>query len=493
MAPDAEAVRPPRRWPRRLLIGLNIFVALCLLATASGYLYFRYRFGQIPKVNVCGALRNCGNDDAGKPMNVLLVGSDTRSTLSKSDQKRYGSTADAAGQRSDTIIILHVDPKASKAAILSIPRDMYVPIAGTTRQDRINSAFNNGPKQLIDTIHQDFGIQIDHYAEVDFEGFKGIVDVVGPINVYFPAPARDDLSGLHQKTAGCIPLYGDGALSYVRSRHFEYFESGKWHSDPTGDIGRISRQQDFIRRVMRQAINKGARNPLTLNALIGKAVHTITVDSSFSTSDMTRLAKRFKSLEPDAVDMYTLPGDPASIGGASVLRLNQSQSKDVINRFLGIDATAAQSAASPAGGPASLPKVLPASVRIRVLNGTGGAGQATQVAGDLNKAGFNVAGTGDADSFRYIQPVIRYGQGQKDKAAYLQAFVQGGAQVREDLTLRGIDLVFITGSDYAGIKAPAGTSAASTSSSTTAATAKATATTATTKPANAGAAAQPQC
>ncbi|HZQ26818.1 MAG TPA: LCP family protein [Acidimicrobiales bacterium] len=488
MAPDAEAVRPPRRWPRRLLIGLNIFVAFCLLVTASGYLYFRYRMGQIPKVDVCKALRNCGNDDAGKAMNVLLVGSDSRGSLSKADQKRYGSAADAGGQRSDTIIILHVDPKASKAAILSIPRDTYVPIAGTNRQDRINSAFNNGPEQLIDTIHQAFGIQIDHYAEVDFEGFKGIVDVVGPINVYFPAPARDDFSGLHQKTAGCIPLYGEGALSYVRARHFEYFEGGKWHSDPTGDIGRISRQQDFIRRVMRQAINKGARNPFTLNALIGKAVHAVTVDSSFSTSDMTRLAKRFKSLEPDAVDMFTLPGDPANIGGASVLRVNQAQARDVINRFLGVDANADQSAS---GNAATLPKVLPASVRVRVLNGTGGAGQATQVAGDLNKAGFNVAGTGDADSFRYIQPVIKYGQGQKDKALYLQAFVQGGVQVREDLTLRGIDLVFITGSDYAGIKAPAGTAAASTSSSSTTTTAKAA--TATTKPANAGAAPQPQC
>ena len=110
---------------------------------------------------------------------------------------------------------------------------------------------------------------------------------------------------------------------------------------------------------------------------------------------------------------------------------------------------------------------------MRVLNGTGAGGQATDAATGLSKAGFNVAGTGDADSFKYIKSVISYGQGQQAKAELLQTFVGGGAQIKEDLTLRGIDLVLKTGADYAGIRAPAPAAgqpapSSSTTSSTTA-------------------------
>jgi LCP family protein required for cell wall assembly len=485
VATDAEVVaRPPRRWPRRLLIGLNIFVALALLATSLGYLYIKHQTDKFGRVGLCDVLRNCGSDDPGEAMNVLLVGSDTRASLTKEEQKQFGSERAVGGQRSDTMLVLHIDPRAEKAAILSIPRDLYVPIAGTNSQSRINTAFDTGPDRLIQTIHDSLGVQIDHYAEVDFSGFQGIVNVIGPVRVYFPAPARDNFSGLHQKTAGCIPLYGDSALSYVRARHFELYESGRWRADPTGDLGRIERQQDFIRRLMKVAISKGARNPFKLNALINKAAPTVTLDDAFSTKDIYRVAKRFKSLEPDAVDMLTLPTTPANIGGAAVLRLKQPEAQEIINQFNGVTPPTTGSTV-----PGALPNIQPASVRVRVLNGTGAGGQATEVATDLSKQGFVVAGTGDGDSFKYIAPVIRYGRGQKDKAALLQAYVQGGAQLREDLSLRGIDLVLVTGAQYQGIRNPRG---APVSSTTT--TASAAATTTTAKPTSKGATpAQPEC
>ncbi|HEV7885928.1 MAG TPA: LCP family protein [Acidimicrobiales bacterium] len=469
MATDAEVVvRPGRRWPRRLLIGLNIFVALCLLATASGYLYIRHQTDRIGRIGLsCDVLRRCGDDKAGDPMNVLLVGSDNRSDLSKAEQKRFGSAAAVGGQRSDTMLVLHIDPKAEKASILSIPRDLYVPIAGTTSQARINSAFDKGPERLIQTIRNALGIEIDHYAEVDFAGFQKIVNVIGPVNVYFPAPARDDLSGLHQKTAGCIPLYGDSALSYVRSRHFELLENGRWKADPTGDLGRIQRQQDFVRRLMKRAISRGARNPIKLNQLIGAAADTVTLDKAFSTKDIVNVGKRFKSLEPDKVEMLTLPTTPASIGGAAVLRLKQPDAKEVVDRFNGV---------TPAAGPATtgpVPDIPTGSIRVRVLNGTGTSGQASQVAGDLSKEGFTVAGTGQADSYKYIQSVIRYGRGQIDKAKVLQAYVPG-AQLREDLTLKGIDLAFVTGSEFQGVRNPTAAPVTTTTAPKTATTAKGT-------------------
>src|SRR4051812_9112593 len=201
--PETEQPLPsilprPRRWPRRLLIVLNIFVALSLIGVASGYVYARAKFGDILKI-IIPSLRPQA-ENPGKVMNVLLVGSDTRADLS--DAKNFGGASDVGGQRSDTIMILHVDPKQKKAAILSFPRDLYVPLANGDK-NRINAAFNNGPDLLIKTVKQDFGIDIDHYVEVNFDGFKGIVNAIGGINVYFSAPARDAFSGLRIGTAGC--------------------------------------------------------------------------------------------------------------------------------------------------------------------------------------------------------------------------------------------------------------------------------------------------
>jgi LCP family protein required for cell wall assembly len=438
--------RRPRRWPHRLLVGTIIFLAVCIVAAASGYAYLRWQFSKVATVPFTpGILRNDGNDDPGQPMNVLLVGSDTRATISPAEAKEFGSSSLVTGQRSDTIMVLHIDPGPGKASILSIPRDLYVPIAGTTRTDRINSSFEKGPAQLIQTIRQALGIEIDHYMEVDFVGFRGIVDAIGGVNVYFPAPARDRFSGLNVTAAGCVSLSGNMALSYVRSRHYEYFESGRWRSDPTSDFGRIQRQQDFIRRVMRKAISRGVRNPITMNSLINSGVKDLTIDDKLSSSDIFRLGKRFRSLEPDAVDMLTVPTVPTTIGGADVLKLQQPAATQVIERFNHPNGTAQQAAPT---------SVLPSSVRIRVLNGTGKGKQATDVASALHGVGFNVAGTGDADSFRYATTTIRYGTGQLAKAQLVAASISATPTLVLDTTLRDVDVVVITGQSYAGVHAP---------------------------------------
>lgn len=470
----------PRRWLRRVLIGVNIFVALCLVVTASAYGYYKWQFSHIHRTTFgCAILRNCGDDSPGQPMNVLLVGSDSRKNISAAERKQLGTEGQVGGERSDVMMILRVDPAAQKAAILSIPRDLYVPIANTKGSNKINSAFEHGPNQLIATITASLGIPIDHYAEVDFNGFRGIVNVIGGVDVYFAAPAKDVFTGLDIRKAGCVNLDGNGSLKLVRSRHYTYFESGRWREDPTGDLGRIDRQQDFIRRVLKKAAARG-KNPFTLNQLISKGVQNLTIDNALSSKDMLRIAKRFNSLSPDAVDFVTLPTYATGRAGQSVLILKQPEAQAAVDHFLGVDRS--QTAA---GGP--LPPVQPNTVRVRVLNGTGKGGQATEVGQALAANNFNIAGTGDGDSFKYIASVIKYGPGQLEKAKLLQPYVGGAVQLREDLTLKAVDLVLVTGAEFTEIRSAASAAPPTTTTTATAATPKSTA------PANRGAPAQPQC
>ena len=432
-----------------MLVATNVFVAVCLISVGSAYAYFKVQLGNIKTLNFGQGVLRSGADNPGKVMNVLLVGSDSRANVGKQDCVHYGCAADVSGQRSDTIMVLHVDPRQKKAAILSIPRDLWVPIyderGTTTHRQRINTAFDTGPEPLIQTISHNVGIPIDHYAEVDFVGFQSIVNAIGGVSVYFPAPARDSYSGLNIAVAGCFHMDGKMALAYVRSRHYEYYESGRWRSDPTSDFGRIARQQDFIHRVLKKAVGTGLTNPIALNDLISTGVHYLTVDNHLSTSDMVTLARRFKSLSPDAVDNYTLPTTPANIGGAAVLLLKQADAQQMIDTFLA-------NVPAPSGGQTARPNVIPGSVRIRVLNGAGVSGLAGKTAVDLQSDGFEMSGKGDADSFHYVQSVIRFGQGQQDKAALVQSVITGGAELQPDPSLVGTDVVLVLGSNFGGVQ-----------------------------------------
>jgi polyisoprenyl-teichoic acid--peptidoglycan teichoic acid transferase len=425
---------PPNRWRRRLLIGGISFVVLVVLAVGAGYVYYRWRFAQIHKANIAGLA-----DDSGT-LNVLLVGSDSRANV-EGDTAFNDKSTPVTGQRSDTMMILHADTKQKKAMILSIPRDLYVPIAGTTGSNRVNTAFDSGPQRLVDTIQQDLGIKINHYVQVDFVGFQSIVNSVGGVDIYVPAPARDKVSGLNIKIPGCAHLDGFQALAWARSRHFEELEGGRWQSDPTGDLGRIQRQQDFIRRMLKKAL--ATRNPLKVNQLIGIGIKNVQIDQHMSSSDILRLASKFHSLNPDTVDMATLPTTPFTtrIGGltADVLRLKQPDAQTFIDRVNGIEQPP----------PAEL---KPEGVRVRVLNGTGQTGLAAQVSVALQGPGFSIADRGDASGGRYSQSLIRYSGGALAKAQLLQRYLQNGARLVSDPSLRTVDVALVVGSDYTGVR-----------------------------------------
>jgi LCP family protein required for cell wall assembly len=439
----APARRRRRTWLRRLRNGVIVFVGLCLLALGSGYAYFRHQLGRINKIAIPGLTEDGGS---GSVMNVLLVGSDRRDTATGDIADATGKGNDGTtGQRSDTIMVLHIDPNQGRAAILSIPRDFYVPIGTTGSKDKINASFSiGGPELLIATIKQSLGIEINHYVEVDFEGFSRIVDTIGGMSVYVDAPARDSMTGLDLPVAGCNKVDGYQALAFVRSRYYESYERGRWVSGTNSDLDRITRQQDFVRRMMKEAISSGLSNPLTLNRLINIGIDNLTVDQQMSTKDITTLARKFRSINPDTVDMLTLPTTDAYVGDASVQLLDQANAQAYIDRLNGIDTTAT-------------PALAAGDVSIDVLNGYGGDASASKASAALTQVGFKVVHTGDADTYNYAKTVVRYAPGRQAKAALVRDDLVAGAVLEQDATLVTSDVAVVLGADFTGVHAAAST------------------------------------
>ena len=434
--PAGAALR--RTWPQRLLIAFNIALILLCVTAASGLGYFYYEFGKLPRVSLDG-LRN---SPPGKPQNFLLVGSDSRAFVEDAqDAKSFGSERNTGGQRADTIILVRVDPAAHHAWMVSFPRDLLVSIAPDGHLQRINTAFTDGAQQLLNTIKTDFNIPIDHYAQVDFKGFQGLVDAVGGVDIYIASPMRDKQTGLLLLETGCLHLHGDQALAYVRSRHTEFLERGRWHFDPRGDLGRIERQQDFIRRALREALSKGLLNPSRMNRLVHVGLKNVKVSKSLDLKDIVNLGRNFHSLAPDTITQYSLPVTLANWHGASVLKIlekDQATAQQIFDVFKGEPQA-----------PKAPPQ--PSEVTVRVLNGSGVVGQAGDTSSALQQSQFSVAAPGTTSHI--ARTIIRYGSGQEDKARLLARYLVNGADVQAYPGLEGVDVVLVTGKDFAGVLA----------------------------------------
>ncbi|MEI8024315.1 MAG: LCP family protein [Actinomycetota bacterium] len=285
--------------------------------------------------------------------NFLLTGSDNGS-CADAKSKTTGGIGDrtSLGERSDTIMIIRIDPSSKRAAILSFPRDLWVNIAGTTRQNRINSAFKStDPNRLVDTIEKSFGIPVDHYVNVNFCAFKEIVTAVDGVKVPFLYPTHDKKTGFSVTTPGCINFDGDRALAYVRSRSgYRYFDTTKqkWLEDPTGDLGRISRQQDFLRRSMQRALDKGSSNIGVANDLLNAALKNVITDDQLTPRGMLDLAQAMRDLNTRTVATYTIDSYPKRIGELSVLipQIKSESMKQVLEIFQGRSPVTAQKAST---------------------------------------------------------------------------------------------------------------------------------------------------
>jgi len=403
-------------------------------SAAGGLAYVYKQTGDVPRVSLGGSLSD--RSASSEPQNFLIVGVDDDTGLDPNDPVMRGRQQTL---NTDTIMILRVDPSTEKASLLSLPRDLWVTIPGTGSKQRINTAMAlGGPNKLIETIQQDFGIPIHHYVQVNFHGFRELVQAVDGVPIYFPWPARDQQTGFFQYEPGCVTLDGEQALAYARSRHFEVDDGKGWHEDPSSDFGRISRQQQFIKAALKRAVAKGVRNPFTLNQLLGVAQSNVTLDERLTNQDLVDLGSQFRDFDPDRLDVYTPPATGGWAGAAAVLFLNEREAQPIFDIFRGIDSSLDPSAA----------------VRLEVRNGSGTPGQGRRILNDLGAKGFGTVRSSDATDFGAARTVIKYAPGQEKQAVAVARYLDVDPSFELDSGLPGdVSVALVTGPDLTGVRA----------------------------------------
>jgi len=332
-----------------------------------------------------------GSSPQSGPLNILVAGTDSRLGEGNS---AYGNPEELNGVRSDTTLLVHVSEDRSNALVVSIPRDTLVDIPSCPQwegpdsepltDERFNEAYKiGGVGCTLLTVEQITGADIDHFVVVDFNGFKGMVEALDGVEVCLTQPVDDPLSGL-QLPAGTSTVKGEDALAFVRARYT---------LGDGSDIGRIERQQAFIASVVRKATSlQILTNPSATYRLLDSATKSIYTDTGIgSLADMTDLALSMSDMRPEDVTFVTAPfyynddGNTVSIDETAAEPIWQALRDD-----------------TPWPPPPTVPPgddlpltVAPSQIQVRVLNGTGQPGVATEAAAELTRAGYEVVEIGD--------------------------------------------------------------------------------------------------
>ncbi len=461
-----RSARPGRT--RRPVVVARVVAAVLsvVLVATSGWGWYLGKVAEAA-VNRTDAIPADGNADTsgtGEAMNLLLVGNDSRVSLSDEQLAELNAGEDS-GTNTDTMILVHIPADGSKASFVSFPRDSYVDIPGHG-QDKLNAAYaygegdapegatdaqrqSAGAQLLVQTISQLTGLQIDHYAEVDLLGFFQLSSIVGGVEVNLCQAVDDSFYSGAVFPAGVQTISGADALKFVRQRH----------GLPRGDFDRIIRQQVYIAGVLRNILSENVLFDLgKQRELADAAGGALTVDQGLNLFD---LAAQMQSITAGNIDFQTIPyvGDAEDAQGRYILQL---QDEDTLHAFFA-DLSAEPDAPAPSTAEAP-DTVAPSDVAVDVYNGSGTSGLAASAAEQLTAAGFAVGSTGNADSDAYTLTEIRYAEGDAALANTLAAVIPGASTAQSDDAAPGT-VQLVLGSDFEGVgqpvTAPASTTAAS--------------------------------
>ncbi|MHB1135795.1 MAG: LCP family protein [Coriobacteriia bacterium] len=368
---------------------------------------------------VTEALEAAEPERAADPFYILIMGVDAR--------------VPGEDSRSDTLIVARIDPPQKRVTLLSIPRDTRVEVPGHGKT-KINAAHAyGGPALAIETVTELTGLPISHYAEIDFSGFKEIVEALGGVTVDVPEDIYDLKAANHVEEAarleaGVQRLDGAHALTFVRSRQF-----------PEGDLQRIRNQQTFFKAVLAE-MQKPA-NLLRLPSAIEAAADSMYTD--MSVGQMLRIANQMKGMAPEDLETVTMPGVPEMIAGGSYIVIDEEAFTVMLDRMK------AGERAVPLVVEEEAPALDPADVTVTVRNGAGIEGVANSAAGILAGAGFAVGEVGNADQFVYDETLVVYGGDDSSAADLVVSTLDRGRVVQS----RGMysfstDILVVVGKDW---------------------------------------------
>lgn len=417
-----------KKWQWWLLAG---FVLVTVLA---GWGLWRY-------YNIQGNVqREVGTEPEapGEPFNVLLVGSDSRGDLTPAEQEELGANA-VDGARADTLIVGHVDPADDRVTMLQFPRDLYVPIAGTDGESKINEALLYGRTNLVKTVEDLLGIDIHRYVEVNIAGFRDVVDAIGGVDVCVPETVEfDPNTGFSVTKPGTITFDGDLALRFVRSRH----------AFANGDFDRIANQQKFLSAALRKVTSLGILlRPQAVFKLVQEVEQNLRIDAKTSLPGVRRILERFRTFDPARYEAYVAPnfgtdnitlpsGSPYSIVVPDMERI------ELIGQALADNESPAEADGAPS--------IDPKTIRVGVYNGvdlfrpyaSDAARALTEATG--GEDGVVIADIANGPHFKFKESVIRY-EPRAEEMAQLIAAVLPDATLQEHSTPEGVDVSVIVG------------------------------------------------
>jgi LCP family protein required for cell wall assembly len=327
-----------RNWKRGVLIGCAVALVLAMLLVGGLYMYAKSLDNRVARTDPFSAITG------GRPaktvdgaLNILMVGSDSRDPDVPIEKEKNA--------RADTTILMHIPKDHKEAYLVSIPRDLWVPVPESAGagcggdRDKINAAFSRGKLPLaVRTVECFTDVRIDHVMAIDFAGFKDVVDALGGVDMNIERTITSIHKPYRKFYKGKQHLNGTQALDYIRQRK----------QFPDGDFARMRHQQQFLRALMDKAASTGTlTNPGKLNGFLKSVTKAVTVDEDFSLVDM---GLQFRHLRGDNLKFITNPNAGTdTIDGQSVV-LSDKAKASALYQAMADDKMAEWAASSGAGG-----------------------------------------------------------------------------------------------------------------------------------------------
>lgn len=449
------------RRQKRFLTLTGTASAFVLLTSGGAWAFQNYVTGMIDKVSVGGLGK--GKDTPKGAMTILVAGVDRREGLTK-EQQKAAKLGHEAGERSDTMLLVHIARDHDSVSVVSLPRDSYVTIPGhrsngsegakgtrvPARPGKLTWAYQfGGPDLTVSTVKQATGVSIDHYVEVNFYGFVRMVDAIGGVDVCTEQAVDDKKSGL-RLPAGKSHVDGLKALAFARAR---YSLTGG------SDLGRIDRQQQFMAAMMKQALStKTLGDPVKSTKFLNASLKSLRVDEKLA-DNLPGLADQMKNLSTDDVTFAKVPlSNPAynavlwnAPSAQSTVQWDQHEARDLFTRLRRDQPLATQSpkpSATPTKKSEDALTVPPDDISVRVLNAIGTRGLATKAGGELRKAGFKVSVVPGVARRGQQTTQILYGPGREDSAKTLAAAIPDAK--RKKVSSLGSQVQVMVGADWDG-------------------------------------------